>query len=91
MSLSQFTLRGLRIFRAAPPSVKTNRKLFSSAENEKKYIVFWFYFRYKLVVVGGGTGGCATAAKFARKLGKGQVAVVEPSDVSPNPFEVVTH
>ncbi|XP_041355640.1 sulfide:quinone oxidoreductase, mitochondrial-like [Gigantopelta aegis] len=35
---------------------------------------------YKLVVVGGGAGGCSTAAKFASKLGKGQVAVIEPSD-----------
>ena len=37
---------------------------------------------YKLVVVGGGTGGCATAAMFSRKLGPGSVAVIEPSDVS---------
>lgn len=37
---------------------------------------------YKLVVVGGGAGGCATAAKFCRYLGKGQVAIVEPSEVS---------
>ncbi|KAK7096277.1 sulfide:quinone oxidoreductase, mitochondrial-like [Littorina saxatilis] len=35
---------------------------------------------YKLVVVGGGSGGCATAAKFCRELGKGQVAVIEPSE-----------
>ena len=37
---------------------------------------------YKLVVVGGGAGGCATAAMFSRKLGPGNVAVIEPSDVS---------
>lgn len=36
---------------------------------------------YKLVVVGGGTGGCATAARFCRRLGKGNVAVIEPSEV----------
>ncbi|KAK3095999.1 hypothetical protein FSP39_021834 [Pinctada imbricata] len=36
--------------------------------------------KYKLVVVGGGAGGCATAAKFSRKLGKGNVAVIEPSE-----------
>ena len=36
---------------------------------------------YKLLVVGGGAGGCSTAAKFASKLGKGQVAVLEPSEV----------
>lgn len=37
---------------------------------------------YKLVIVGSGTGGTATANKFARKLGKGAVAVIEPKDVS---------
>ncbi|XP_041355810.1 sulfide:quinone oxidoreductase, mitochondrial-like isoform X1 [Gigantopelta aegis] len=35
---------------------------------------------YKLVVVGGGAGGCSTAAKFARKLGKGQIAVIDPAE-----------
>ena len=35
---------------------------------------------YKLVVVGGGAGGCSTAAKFASKY-PGQVAVIEPRDV----------
>ena len=37
---------------------------------------------YKLLIVGGGTAGSAIANKFARKLGKGQLAVLEPSDVS---------
>ncbi|XP_050714972.1 sulfide:quinone oxidoreductase, mitochondrial-like [Eriocheir sinensis] len=36
---------------------------------------------YKLVVVGGGAGGCATAAKFSSKLGQGSVAVIEPADM----------
>ena len=31
---------------------------------------------YKLVVVGGGAGGCGTANKFANKLGKDQVSRV---------------
>ncbi|KAL5019789.1 hypothetical protein ScPMuIL_002681 [Solemya velum] len=35
--------------------------------------------RYKLAIVGGGAGGCSTAAKFANKLGKGRVVVIEPS------------
>ncbi|KAL8609101.1 hypothetical protein ACOMHN_030442 [Nucella lapillus] len=35
---------------------------------------------YKLVVVGGGAGGCSTAAKFCRALGDGQVAVIEPNE-----------
>ena len=38
------------------------------------------YFSYKLVVVGGGAGGCSTAAKFASKY-PGQVAVIEPKEV----------
>ncbi|KAL5019795.1 hypothetical protein ScPMuIL_002687 [Solemya velum] len=36
---------------------------------------------YKLLVVGGGTGGCTAASKFASKLGKGKVAILEPSKV----------
>lgn len=36
----------------------------------------------KVLVLGGGTGGCTMAAKFARKLkGSNQVIVVEPSEV----------
>ena len=45
-----------------------------------KHIILQFC-SYKLLVVGGGAGGCSTAAKFASKLGKGQVAVLEPSEV----------
>lgn len=41
-----------------------------------------FPFSYKLVVIGGGAGGCSTAAKFAGKLGKGKVSVIEPRNVS---------
>lgn len=37
--------------------------------------------RYELVVVGGGSGGCATAHMFSRKMGRGKVAVIEPADV----------
>ena len=37
---------------------------------------------YRLVVVGGGTAGCAIASKFGSYFGSGKVAVVEPSDVS---------
>ena len=36
---------------------------------------------YKLLVVGGGCGGLATASMFSKKLGKGNVAVLEPSEV----------
>ncbi|XP_059473786.1 sulfide:quinone oxidoreductase, mitochondrial [Neocloeon triangulifer] len=34
-----------------------------------------------LLVVGGGAGGCSMAAKFASKLGKNKVVIVEPKDV----------
>ena len=32
------------------------------------------------MVIGGGAGGCSTAANFVPKVGKGGVAVVEPRD-----------
>lgn len=35
--------------------------------------------KYKLVIIGAGTGGCATGSKFARKLGAENVAIIEPS------------
>ena len=38
-------------------------------------------FSYKLLIVGGGAGGCSMASKFASRLGKGNVAVIEPSEV----------
>ncbi|KAI0212879.1 Sulfide:quinone oxidoreductase, mitochondrial [Lamellibrachia satsuma] len=34
---------------------------------------------YKLLVLGGGTAGSTIASKFAKKLGKREVAVIEPS------------
>lgn len=36
---------------------------------------------YKLVVVGGGTGGAAASSVFGSKLGKKNVATIEPADV----------
>jgi len=55
------------------PGVRNTIKMFSttSAQLKKK--------SYQLVVVGGGSGGCAIASKFTRKLGKGRVAVIEPA------------
>ncbi|KAF5297900.1 hypothetical protein FQA39_LY11885 [Lamprigera yunnana] len=35
----------------------------------------------KLLVVGGGSGGCAMAAKFARSMTKKDLIIVEPSDI----------
>ena len=37
--------------------------------------------KYKLVVVGGGAGGCGTANKFVNKFGPGEVAVIEPNEM----------
>ena len=37
---------------------------------------------YKLLVLGGGTAGSTVASKFAKKLGKRNIAVIEPSKVS---------
>ena len=36
---------------------------------------------YQLLIVGGGTAGAAIANKFAGKLGKDHVAVIEPAEV----------
>lgn len=38
-----------------------------------------YIFSCKVLVVGGGTGGCAVAAKFAKHLGKPDLIVLEPS------------
>lgn len=35
----------------------------------------------KVLVVGGGSGGCALAAKLSSRLGKGKVVVLEPKEV----------
>ena len=43
--------------------------------------ILYFLNSYKLLIVGGGAGGCSAAAKFASKLGKGSVAVIEPAEV----------
>jgi len=34
------------------------------------------------LVVGGGAGGCSIAAKYASKLGKNRVIIIDPADVS---------
>lgn len=41
----------------------------------------------KLLVVGGGSGGCSVAAKFAAKLKPGDVIVVEPAVVRAEFFQ----
>lgn len=50
-----------------------------NATNKTKVLL---YFRCKLLVVGGGSGGCTVAAKFARRLNKDSVIILEPSNVS---------
>lgn len=37
---------------------------------------------YKLLVVGAGCGGLACASKFAKKLSKDQIAIVDKTDVT---------
>lgn len=37
---------------------------------------------YEVLVLGGGAGGIAMSARMKRKVGAGNVAVVEPSTVS---------
>ena len=36
---------------------------------------------FKLVIVGSGAGGCATANKFVSKFGTGEVGVIEPNTI----------
>jgi len=36
---------------------------------------------YRLVIAGGGSGGCSVAARACRALGAGNVAVIEPAQV----------
>lgn len=37
---------------------------------------------YKLVIAGGGSGGCAVAARLTKEFGQGNVAVVDPAEVT---------
>jgi NADH dehydrogenase FAD-containing subunit len=39
---------------------------------------------YKLVVIGAGCGGLACASKFAKKLSKDQIAIIDKNDVCVN-------
>jgi cation diffusion facilitator CzcD-associated flavoprotein CzcO len=39
---------------------------------------------YKLVVIGAGCGGLACASKFAKKLSKNQIAIIDKNDVCLN-------
>jgi cation diffusion facilitator CzcD-associated flavoprotein CzcO len=36
---------------------------------------------YKLVIIGAGCGGLACASKFAKKLSKDQIAIIDKNDV----------
>lgn len=38
-------------------------------------------FSCRLLIVGGGAGGCTMAAKFAKQLGKDRVIVLDPASV----------
>ncbi|KAJ8311640.1 hypothetical protein KUTeg_010995 [Tegillarca granosa] len=40
--------------------------------------------KYDLLVIGGGTGGCSISNKFSSKLGRGNVGVIEPNEISYN-------
>jgi len=39
---------------------------------------------YKLVVIGAGCGGLACASKFAKKLSKDQIVIIDKNDVCVN-------
>ncbi len=37
---------------------------------------------YKVLIAGGGTGGCAVAGRLRKSIKPGDLAVIEPTDVS---------
>jgi hypothetical protein len=45
-------------------------------------VIGWKYCSCRVLVVGGGAGGCSIAAKYASKLGKNKVIIIDPADVS---------
>lgn len=49
--------------------------------NELNLLYNLYKYRCQVLVVGGGSGGAAMTLKFARKLGKGKVIVLEPHSV----------
>ncbi|XP_057669982.1 sulfide:quinone oxidoreductase, mitochondrial [Diorhabda carinulata] len=51
----------------------SERRFSATSVNRDKYSC-------KILVVGGGAGGCSTAAKFARTLKKNELIVLEPSE-----------
>jgi sulfide:quinone oxidoreductase len=65
---------------------------FSSVEKGQKeqvnlltisvFVIGWKCCSCRLLVVGGGAGGCSIAAKYASKLGKNKVIIIDPADVS---------
>jgi sulfide:quinone oxidoreductase len=47
------------------------------------FVIGWkCSYSCRLLVVGGGAGGCSIAAKYASKLGKNKVIIIDPADVS---------
>ncbi|XP_060536420.1 sulfide:quinone oxidoreductase, mitochondrial [Cylas formicarius] len=63
----------LKVCRTCLSGCYKRSKCFSGSQIRNKHSC-------KLLVVGGGTGGCAVAAKFSRKLGKNELVVVEHND-----------
>ncbi len=66
--------RQTAMFRNLLHTNKTFAQQFSTTKLSRSY-------HYKLVIVGGGTGGSSIANKYAKKLGVGNVAVIEPNEV----------
>lgn len=62
-----------------------NRSSLQAANFTQKYFstsrIHYVEHRCKLLIVGGGAGGCTMASKFARHLKKNEMIVIEPSDM----------
>ncbi|XP_070546422.1 sulfide:quinone oxidoreductase, mitochondrial-like [Ptychodera flava] len=76
MALSNSLRQGRRLLcqhRGAVAVAITHHDFSTSSQQQDKH-------SFKCLIVGGGAGGIAMAAKLARKLGKGQVGLIEPHE-----------
>ena len=78
----KFVTRCLGDVKMMSKLAKNIKKMAYNVKNERYFSVESKERSVKLLVIGGGTGGCSISAKLTSKLGKNNVVIVEPSDVS---------
>ncbi|EEB09982.1 sulfide:quinone oxidoreductase, putative [Pediculus humanus corporis] len=77
----KFVTRCLGDVKTMSKLAKNIKKMAYNVKNERYFSVESKERSVKLLVIGGGTGGCSISAKLTSKLGKNNVVIVEPSDV----------